>query len=123
MSKKAPSKMLTRDEIRAATIGAKKHFRTKIIQFNGVDVEIRQPTLRERRTLQEKCLDDKGNVDLFEFLLWAVIVNTYVPGTKEKVFDDADYEALLSEPIGGFVDRYSDSISDLMNVSGTPEKN
>lgn len=109
-----------RNKIRAATIGAKKNFRSEVVEYNGVEVEIRQPTVRARKTLYNECRDKDGNVDPMEFLVWCVVHCTYVPGTDDLVFEVGDHEAMLDQPAGSFVDQFGEKASELFNAA---EKN
>lgn len=111
--------MSLRDQIRAATLGAKKEFKTEIVAVNGSEVEVRQPTLKERSDLRKRCTnvtEDSVEFNLFEFLIWAVIGFSYVPGTDEKVFHETDYDGLSAMPAGGWFDELSEAASRLTNV-------
>lgn len=107
-----------RDQIRAATIGAKSEFKTELVDWNGVEVEIRQPTHKSRKELFNKCKDKDGNLDATEFLVWSVIRNTYIPKTNETVFEAADYDALVEKPAGGFLDKFGEVAVRLFNPEG-----
>ncbi len=113
MTKKKQS---VRDELRARTLGSKKVFNKKIIKHNGRNYELRQPTLAQRAELRRKVLDYEGNFDVFESLIWMVVFYTYVPGTDELVFEEADYDILRSFPSGSWVDEFSDAASSLINI-------
>lgn len=97
-----------RDAILTATIGAKKVFRKEVVEFNGVKVEIRQPSNKSRRELLKRVRDKDGTIDPLEFLVWSVIENTYVPDTEEKVFEPGHYDALMEQPVGGFLDKFGE---------------
>jgi len=114
--------MSIRDSIRSATVGSKAEFKKEIVEFNGRKVEIRQPSVKVRRELFKRCMDDQGRVDSMDFLVWAVIYNTYVPGTDERVYDEEDYDAFISKPAGGFMDKFGEVASKLMNVEESTEK-
>lgn len=114
--------MSTRDNIRKATVGAKKEFRKELTEWDGLEVEVRQPSVLSRRELLNACSDEEGNVDGQELMIWALIQNTYVPGTDEKVFDRADYDSIVNQPTGGFVDHFGKVALEVMNVGGA-EKN
>ena len=110
-----------RDQIRAQTLGAKVSFKTTIFNYNGIDVEFRQPSLRDRKVLIEKSKNAAGEFDMIEFLVWAVISNTYVPETKDKVFEPSDYEVMMNQPAGSFVDKFGEQIAELLNVETDPK--
>lgn len=105
-----------RDQIRAATLGAKTQFKKKTFDFHGIEVEFRQPNLKERKTLINKAKDSKGEFDLTEFLVWSVITNTYVPESNEKVFSAEDYDAMMEQSGGSFVEKFGNEIAELMNA-------
>ena len=113
-----------RDQIRAATVGANKVFTKKIVEYNGVKIEIRQPSIGGRADIMRKCKttfkDREGNeketFDMWEFLTMAVIYCSYVPGTEERVFDDHDYESILASPTGSFIDEFSTELIAILNV-------
>ena len=106
-----------RDELRARTLGSKKVFKSKIIKHNGQKYELRQPTLAQRSELRKRVLDDEGNFDIFESLIWMVVFYTYVPDTDELVFEEADYDILRSFPSGSWVDEFSDAAASLININ------
>ena len=56
------------------------------------------------------------------FLVWSVIHNTYVPNTDELVFDELDYDSLVDNPTGGFVDEFSEVAARLVNVDTASKK-
>lgn len=105
-----------RDQIRAATLGKKTQFKTKEFVYEGITVEFRQPNLKDRQLLINKSKTKDGEFDFVEFLVWSVISNTYVPGTDERVFENSDYESMISKPSGSFVDKFGAEIAEIMNV-------
>ena len=117
--------MTSRDKLRAATIGKKPEFFSRKVQHDGHTFEIRQPSIRARKELRTRCtsIDEEGvKFDMFEFLVWAVIKNTYVPGTNELVFEDADYDTMLENPTGGFMDSFSEVAAEIVNVEISSRK-
>ena len=113
------------EKLRRLTLGAKRDFKSELVEYDGEKFEIRQPTIKARSELREKCTtisDDGVQFDMFEFLVWAVIHNTYVPDTQYRVFEDTDYEALVQNPIGGFMDQFSEVAAKLVNVETASKK-
>lgn len=106
---------MSRDSIRKALLGSKSEFKKEVVKFNGVKVEIRQPSMKARRDIMKRATNEKG-VDVLEFIVWSVIENTYVENTEEKVFESADYDALMEKPTGGFIDKFGEVASKLMNI-------
>jgi hypothetical protein len=113
--------MSVRDNIRAKTVGANSEFRKKTIKYEGIEVELRQPSVGSRKALMHKA-SIEGKLDTAEFLVWGVIYNTYVPETNELVFEESDYDVLIEKPTGGFMDQFAEVIAELMNVNSEVEK-
>ena len=111
-----------RDELRAATIGAKKDFKKIKYKWNGQEFEFRQPTIGVRSRLRDRCMDERFGIDQIAFAVWSVIECTYVPGTEEKVFDESDYDTILEDPTGNFLDTFADELAPLMNVETSLKK-
>lgn len=111
-----------RDQIRAATLGAKPQFKSKEVEYNGVTVEVRQPNLRDRKKLLEASRNSKGDFDVILFTINSVVLCTYVPGTNEKVFSPEDVEAFMELNTGSFVETFSAAVSELMNTEETNVK-
>lgn len=111
-----------RDDLRAATLGAKAEFKKEIVSFGGVELELRQPSVKQRKDLFKRCMDENGRVEAMEYLTWGVLYCTFVPGTNERVYDDTDYDALMEKPSGGFLDKFGAIIGALMNVDDDIEK-
>ena len=105
-----------RDQIRAATLGEKAEFRNEVVDYNGIKVELRQPTVKARKQIMDKAVKDNGNIDILMFMTWGVIYNTYVPDTNDLVFEDADFDAMMEKPTGGFLDKFGAKISELLNI-------
>lgn len=113
--------MSTRDEIRSATVGSKKNFRKETLLYNGMEIEFRQPSIRLRKEIHNKSQvegEDKdiSKIDIWAYMVWSVIFCSFVPGTNDKIFEEGDYENLMEQPAGGFVDEFSTKISELLNV-------
>lgn len=115
--------MSTRDAIRKATIGQKKNFKSEVVEFNGVEVEIRQPSHKRRRELLKKARDKDGNVDPLDFLVWATIENVFVPDSDETVFEPADYDQLIEQPTGGFLDKLGEKAIEIFNPTDGEDSN
>lgn len=109
-----------KDKLRQATVGSPKNFKSKKVEINGEEFEVRQPSVKDRGQLMNKAgVTSTENVDDMDYAslqAYAVIYCTFVPGTNEKVFSDEDYETLLNSPSGTWVDELSRPIMELMNV-------
>lgn len=67
--------------------------RKKLITFNGVEIELRQPKLGD-------ILDAQSETDRTRGVIDTLIKHAYVPGTDERVFEEADTETLRNMPFG-----------------------
>jgi hypothetical protein len=92
--------------IRAKTVGAKKHFKEIEFDFDGEKVFFRQPTRGQFRDIQKLSVREDG-FDFTAYQVWSVIRLTY--DTKgERVFSDADFDGFMDEPTGGWLDEFSE---------------
>lgn len=83
-----------RKSIRAAFFAQKP--KSKIITIQGVQMELRQPSLGEFYTSNStEVAEDQDRKSLVVKMLMDYC---YVPGTSEKVFEDTDKEALMALP-------------------------
>jgi len=113
--------MSKRDAIRGKTVGGKKNFRTEIVTVDGEDIEVRQLSVRDRLDVYNRSTKD-GVLDPLQFQIWSVIATCFVPGTKERLFEDADYDSLMDQPTGSFVDKLSEAAVEMLNVESKPTK-
>jgi hypothetical protein len=111
--------MSKRDALRSKTVGAKKNFRTQIVTVDGEPVEVRQLSVRDRLDVYNRSTKN-GQLDPLQFQIWSVIATCYVPETNEKLFEDADYDSLMDQPTGGFVDTLSEAAVNMLNPEGKP---
>jgi len=106
----------TRKSVRDALLGKAPEFKKEIVEYEGIEVEIRQPSMKVRKQVMKRATDKEGNTDIFDFLIWSVIENTYFVGSDEKIFEDTDYDSLVERPSGGFMDKFGEVAASLMNV-------
>ncbi len=104
---KAPA--LTRDEMRAKLIGAKLKPESKIVTLFGVELELRQPTLKA-------IMKARDIADTAERAADMIIEYAYVPGTDEHVFEDTDREIILNWPFGEGLTEVNMVIADLTGI-------
>jgi len=102
-----------KDAIRARTIGAASKARTKTIEFQGVEVAFKQPNLSVQRQLISKAKGADGELDGVLFLVWSVIYCTFTPDLTERVFDEADFEVLMEQQLGGFLTAFSKEVGEV----------
>lgn len=96
-----------RDAIRAAFFNLKPVH--KLIEFNGMEMELRQPPMEAVMLAAEK--EDRKAT-----LTYMLINYCYVPGTEEKVFEAADADAIGQVPFGKDWINLSTAIADLTSV-------
>jgi starvation-inducible outer membrane lipoprotein len=111
--------MSQRDALRSKTVGAPKNFRSKVVTVDGDDFEVRQLSVRGRLDVYNRSTKN-GILDPLQFQIWAVIATCYVPGTAEKVFDDTDYDLLVDQPTGSFVDKLSEAAIEMLGTEAKP---
>ena len=121
---KEVSETSSRDAIRAAVFSSANFSREKIKMF-GMEVEIRQPSVKEVIDLA----DAEANRERLTNL---IINHTYVPGTEEKVFEKADFDSVLNMPSGDWMLNFQNAFARLSgtdveeaekNLEGTDENN
>ena len=93
----------TRDRLRSLTVGSPKKFKSELVSFGGEDFEVRQPSISTLRTIAEKA-EREGSVGMIDLGLWGMILCTYVPGTNNLVFDEIDYDEIISHPKSKFIE-------------------
>lgn len=90
--------------------------KSKIIKFFGVDVEVRQSSLRDiinRSSIGNGTTED--TTDNMPIIIHILMNNTFVPGTDIPVFDEADIEQLESMPYGS---DFNDIVEAYNTMSG-----
>lgn len=105
-----------KDSIRNLTVGRKAEYRTIEIDYEGQKVVFKQPSQKVRRELFEKSTNGE-KVDLVALQVWTVIALTH-DSDGNKVFDDTDFDAIMNQPAGGFVDTFSEKALELLGNGG-----
>jgi len=112
-----------RDALRSALLGKPKRI-SKIIEIaEGVEIEIRQPTVGSRSRIMNAAGVSASSQDLNDLaaIQIAAVVNcSFVPGTSERIFDAADRGVLEELPTNQWFDEVAGVALDLMNSE--PEK-
>lgn len=102
-----------RDSLRAHTLGRSRAPRTLVVEWEGKSFELRQPTRGEydqiMRAAGAQIIDGKSTLEtanLADAQREAVLLLARVPGTGQRIFEEADRKALLEMPHepGDFVD-------------------
>lgn len=118
-----------KDRIRAKTVGSAKIFKSKMVEFDGMDIEIREPSVRDWGKIMKSVMgmnseDGSNKMEYDKYLIWSVIYCAFVPGSDEKIYEDTDYDSLANFPRSGFVGEFSEIAMDMMNDnSEQTEKN
>lgn len=99
---------LTRDQLRSKLLSSHNP-KSEILTLFGVEVEFRQPTL-------DAILSARENDDVKSRTVDMIIQYAYVPGTDERVFEDADREQILRWPFGQDMIKVQQTISKLTGV-------
>ena len=102
----------SRDNIRSKIFNAKnKHRKSKVIDFMGEDVEVRQPTVKQVQELAKEARKEDSDA-----VLLSIMEYCYVPGTDDKVFEDADKDGLLDLPVGEWLNNLNQAIEEMTGV-------
>ncbi len=107
-----------RDKIRSKTVGSNKIFKSRIVEFDGMEIEIREPSVKTWGQILKAVMtleDGVNKTEMDKYLIWSVIYCAFVPGTNDLIFEDADYESLEGFPRSGFVGEFSEIALDMMN--------
>lgn len=82
----------TRDSLRASIFSSENSRCKRVpITLNGAELELKQPTIDEVIKLQDRP-EASARVAII------LINHAFIPGTEDKVFDDADYDSLAALP-------------------------
>lgn len=103
-----------RDTIRKAILSGRTT-KTLLVNAFGIELEMRQPSLGDILDLQ-----DMENTK--QRVIQSLINYCYVPGTKEKVFDDADKDIIEALPFDDNFTAIQEAIADLTGVDIDAEK-
>lgn len=76
---------------------------------NGMEVEVRQPTVGMQLVLGQMEDSSKRMLRMF-------VEHVFVPNTDEKVFEESDYEVLREMPAGGDYTNILTSITEVMGI-------
>lgn len=98
---------MSRQEIREAILGSKP--KSTVVTLFGQEVELRQPTMGQMFAAQEKGTIAQKAARM-------IVQYAYVPGTDERIFEDGDEDALLSQPWGEDLINAQNAISKLNGI-------
>ena len=114
-------------KIRTATIGKKKFFKRKVVEVSGVEIEIRQPNKIIKQQIVERSKESTSGstemgINILEWQIWHIIECCFVPGTEERVFEEADIPGFKSGPEGDFADKLWLELQELVSTEKDVEK-
>lgn len=109
MSDIEESKKKTLAEARAKIFGSKKAA-SKIVNFFGADIEIRQPKLGDIIAAREE-------VDKQAAVIATLVAYAYLPGTDQKMFTPEDGDLFMEMPFGADFLRITAAIEELTDVN------
>lgn len=97
-----------RDKIRADVLQTRAPKRKKV-DFFGTEIEIVQPTLGDIVAAQQSESREAAVIDILT--KYAV-----VPGTDERIFEEADADMLKTQPFGHDQVRVAEALQELTDV-------
>jgi len=104
----------SRADLRSRILGEK--VRKEIITLpNGDKVEVHEPSVSQM--LRTVAIEDTRTR-----MLRMLVDSCFVPGTNEKVFEDADIDALGELPFGGSYNALIDKVQSFMDISKKVEE-
>ena len=105
---------MSRDQLRSKIFSEKP--KVLLIDLDdGQQVEVRQPTVGA-------LLDVVGIEDLKTRMARMLITSCYVPGTNERLFEDADQDSLMQLPQSGVYQKLVDAVQANMNLPAQVDK-
>ncbi len=105
---KATKKNVTREDIRAKIFSSKK-FKSKVITLFGAKVEIHQPNLGA--ILQYKEEQDRQSA-----LMDLLIGYCFIPGTDQKIFEEADKDTVMNMPFDDSILELNAAVEELTGL-------
>ncbi len=103
-----------RAELRATILKSRKP-NSRVVTFFEGQIELRQPVLGDIITAQESEDRESAIIDV-------LVKYAYVPGTEEKVFEDADSDMLKTLPFGKDFLAVSKAFEELSEVNFLDKK-
>ncbi len=104
-----------RNKIREAFLN--QTVRSKVVEFNGMQAEIRQPSVAE--ILNTQVSEEGAKQDV---MLDIIINRCYVPGTDVKIFEEGDKTALKELPFNSAFSTLLEAINELIDAEKAEEE-
>lgn len=108
-----------RDKIRSKALSGAE-FKKEIVKIEGEEVELREPSAKVRNEVFKHSKED-GEINPMLFIVWTVIYCSYVPNTKERVFEDTDFDTLMNLPAHK-LDSLSEAAGRVLNTDEEERK-
>lgn len=105
-NKQAP---MTRDEMRAKIL-ATKPIDKRLVTFQGVEIELRQPLLGDVLKAADQVNRESAVID-------TLIKYAYIPGTDERIFEEGDAEAFKQMPFGPDFMAINEALEGMMKIN------
>lgn len=108
----------TRDALRTAILGGTHRLKRELLRLpasdgsEGIEVELRQPTIG---ALSRSAM--QAEKDKVPPTVRTLIEYCYVPGTDDKVFEDADADVLSDLPTGAWLSKLNEVVGRLIEFN------
>ncbi len=109
-------------------LGSKQSLMSEIVTIGDDDYEIREPTWGKRDIILSKAGHNAAGdsqVLIGEMLIWATICCSYIPGTDELEFEEADAAIMRLKGVksdGAFIETLGKAALRIMNVEAPKEE-
>ena len=88
-----------RDSLRTTIFSAKRS--SQLVPVGSVDADGNQLMIEVVQPKVGDMLDNMGTDNMRQRIARMMIDSCFVPGSSEKVFEEADYDSLMELPAGG----------------------
>lgn len=107
---KKETKTPTRDDLRAQLLGKAHKPESRIITLWDTEIELRQASLKD---IVNANASESAEVNAVNM----VVRYAYVPGTNERIFEDADRDVILGWPFGKDMQRLQEVVAELSGIT------
>lgn len=111
------------NKLRSATLGSPAVSARAIVHWAGEEFEVRRPTLKQSREIQERSKRKDGSQDELSAMVNGIVACTYAPGTNERVFSMADADAIMDRGPDDFIGALAKGLAELVANPEGVEKN
>ena len=107
---------MDKKEIKAKLFSAKDKFKREVVEIDGIEFEIRQPSVGQRRRMMEAAKRKDGDTDQWVMISRSLIECVYMPNSNERMFDESDLIAFDQLPTGSWYDKLIEKMAVGLNV-------